>query len=115
MVAESTERPGEAMHTMKQTSPLTGLRRQSGLTLRDLQGITGINRGTAHRAIVDPANAKGAHLRRLRRAMTDEIRLRRSSDPDFLRRVREVAVPFLNCRAGIPMPAGKASPGARTP
>jgi len=83
------------MHTMKQTSPLTGLRRQSGLTLRDLEALTGINRGTAHRAIVDPANAKGDGVRRLRRAMTDEIRLRRSSDPDFLRRIRETAVPFL--------------------
>ena len=83
---------------MKQGTLLTGLRRESGLTLRQLETMTGINRGVAHRAIVDPANANRGDVRKLRRAMADAARRRRSSDPEFLREIQERAVPFLRER-----------------
>jgi len=78
---------------------LDGLRRRSGLTYRQLQSLTGISPGRAQRAIVDPANAHRGDLCKLRRAMQDVIRRKRSSDPDLLRHVQKQAVPFLRERS----------------
>ena len=79
---------------MKQGTSLTGLKQESGLTLRGLEGLTGLNRGAAHRAIVDPAAHRG-DAQRLQRAMRDRIRRDRSSDPELLAHVQDRAVPFL--------------------
>jgi len=84
---------------VKQGLSLDGLRRRSGLTFRQLSGITGINLGRTHRGVTDPANARRGDVQQLRRAMADVIRRRRSSEPELLRDVQERAVPFLRGRS----------------
>jgi len=103
------------MYMNAQRLSLTGLKRETGLTFRRLGSLTGMDPRRAHRGITDPSRANRGDVRKLRRALKEEARLRRSSDPEFLRQIQQVAVPFLSCRAGIPMPAGKTSPDARTP
>ncbi len=96
---------------MKQGTPLTGLKQSSGLTLREIEGLTGLNRGAAHRAIVDPAAHRG-DAQRLRRAMQDLIRRNRSSDPELLAHVQDRAVPFLRGRQPRPMKLRRPLPDA---
>ena len=85
---------------MDKALSLDGQRRDLGLGFRQVSGLTGLAPGTAHRAITDPANAKGEHIRRVRRALGDEARIRRSSDPALLRHVMGKAVPFMKERLG---------------
>jgi len=66
-----------------------------GLTFRSVAGLTGLSTGQVHRGITDPAAANGQHVRQIKRVLTDEARIRRSSDPALLRHVIEEAVPFL--------------------
>lgn len=77
---------------------LDGQRRDLGLTFRQLAGRTGLSAGQAHRGVTDPAHANKGHVRRIRRTLADEARLRRSSDPALLRQVIDRAVPFLRER-----------------
>jgi len=99
------------MHTMKQGISMTGLKQDSGITLRQLEGLTGLNRGRAHRAIVDPAAHRG-DARRLSRAMKDRIRRNRSSDPELLAHVKDRAVPFLRGRQRRPIQLRRPLPDA---
>ena len=77
---------------------MEALRQQSGLSIRDLAVRTGLNRNRVHRILAGKGRPRPRELALLRAAMDDVIRRQRSSDPDFLRRIQEIAVPFLASR-----------------
>ena len=83
---------------MHKALSLDGQRRELGLTFRQVGGMTGMNVRRAHRSITDPSRANNGDARRIRRAIGDEARIRRSSDPALLRHVIEKAAPFLRGR-----------------
>ena len=74
------------------------LRVQSGLSIRDLASRTGVNRNRVHRILSGKGRPRSREIAALRQAMDDVIRRQRSSDPDFLRRIQEIVVPFLESR-----------------
>jgi len=91
---------------------LDGRRRDLGLTFRRVGGMTGMNVRRAHRAITDPSRANNGDARRIRRVLTDEARIRRSSDPGLLRHVIDQAVPFLRGRQPRPIKLRRPLPDA---
>ncbi|HUU55290.1 MAG TPA: hypothetical protein VMY87_10275 [Armatimonadota bacterium] len=84
---------------MDRALSMDGQRRGLGLTFRQVAGLTGLAPGTVHRAITDPSRANNGDARRIRQTLSDEERIRRSSDPALLRHVIGRAVPFLRGRA----------------
>jgi len=74
---------------------LGDLRRRSGQSYRELSKITGIELSRTHRIVNGRGRPRTRELAALRQAMLDVIRRQSSSEPDFLRQIQEVAVPFL--------------------
>ncbi len=83
---------------MDKALSLDGQRQDLGLTFRQVSGLTGIPPRSAHRAITDPSRANTGDALKIRRALREETRRRRSSDPELLGHVLDEAVPFLRER-----------------
>ena len=86
------------MSVPKTGGSVEALRVQSGLSIRDLASRTGVNRNRVHRLVNGRGRPRPRELALLRAAMDEMIRRQRSSDPDFLRRIQEIVVPFLESR-----------------
>ena len=93
-----TNAPQTACSPLKQSISLGCLRERSGLSYRALAERTSIPLPRVHRIVNGKCRPRRAEVVALRQAMLDVIRRLRSSDPDFLRRIQEVAVPFLEGR-----------------
>ena len=83
---------------VQQPLSLADLRTKSGITYRALARAAGIELSRTHRIVNGRGRPRRREVAALRQAMQDVIRRQRSSDPDFLRRTQEVAVPFLEAR-----------------
>lgn len=83
-------------HVTKGTRASSGaLKDQSGLTFRQLADRTGLTPAAVHHIITGDRPSRPADRAAVRRVLHDAIRLRRSSDPGFLRQIQTVAIPFL--------------------
>lgn len=83
---------------VQQPLSLADLREKCGLTYRALAKAAGIELSRPHRLVNGRGRPRRRDVAALRQAMSDVIRRQRSSDPDFLRRIQDVAVPFLEGR-----------------
>jgi hypothetical protein len=82
-------------------------RRDLALSFRSLASRSGVARTRLHRILRSGWPARRSEMNAIRQVLEDELRLRRSSDPSFLRRIQQVAVPFLQRRlaaSGQPAP-----------
>lgn len=77
---------------------LGSLRRESGLSYRALAGKANIPLVRVHRILQGKLQPRRAEAAALRQAMQDVLRRQRSSEPDFLRQIQTIAVPFLEGR-----------------
>jgi len=83
---------------MKQGTSLAGMKDATGLSYRGLSEKTGLTLIRVYRAVNEIGHAHAGDATILRQAMQDLLRREHSSDPDFLRRIQEIAVPFLASR-----------------
>ena len=87
-VAQSDERPTRRMFQAETGQDLRALRCRAGLTYRDLAGLAGIGLAQAHRTLNGIGRVRHRDLIAVRQIL-------RTTEPAFLRRIREIAVPFL--------------------
>lgn len=93
--------PQTACSRVEQRHSLGSLRRQSGLSYRDLAERANIPLVRVHRILQGKHRPRRQEAVALRRAMEDVIRRQRSSEPDFLRQIQTIAVPFLEERLRV--------------
>jgi len=86
--------------TVDHGGSLDGMRRDIGISLRRLSGLTGLPYPRLHRILRRDWPPRQAENAAIRRALTDEQRIRRSADPALLRHMIERAIPFLEARDG---------------
>ena len=82
-------------------------RRDLAISFRFLAARSGVARTRLHRILRSGWPARRSEMNAIRQVLEDELRLRRSSDPAFLQRIQQIAVPFLQRRlaaSGQPAP-----------
>ena len=82
----------------RRSDPVEAIRRERQdlrLSYRDLAAAAGLSFPRVYRTLSGRSRPRSREIARLRQAMSDMARRLRSSEPEFLRQIQQVAVPFL--------------------